>query len=350
MLSAQRTVSQSTEFIIGYRTDVRPFSDIAKPNPEGRLTEEIATEATDAVITGCIMNICTSVLENMPERADFTPVFKAVPSAVDRFDWLQNGKIHVLCDPATIDRIKLSFDSVMVSPPVYLTGIGVAEYTGDQWAYHWPCIGPVVCMIKGRTAPRAVEKIAVLGDFGASFSRVVDAHPYDEKVTLSDDDKQDVRNCKALATANKISLQRLKPEFIQDDLDSNFSAPTVVYGFTDHESLAKALCGGEIYYSVGDLEIISSALQSVRETSEPDCKARVNPNVLTEELYAVSVRVTKAMTTADKLALSFLRQMPIEIHKGQDSILVRSFVDNFDREKISRSLDLFFWSLVAGTK
>lgn len=48
------------------------------------------------------------------------------------------------------------------------------------------------------------------------------------------------------------------------------------------------------------------------------------------------------MTTADKLALSFLRQMSIEIHKGQDSILVRSFVDNFDRGKISRSFDLFF--------
>lgn len=256
----------------------------------------------------------------------------------------------MLCDPATIDRTRLPFDSVMVSPPVYLTGIGVAEYTGDQWAYHWPCIGPVVGIIKGTTAPRAVEKIAVLGDFGASFSRAVDAHPYDEKVTLSDDDKQDVRNCKALATAYKIPLQRLKPDFIQDDLDSNSSAPNVVYGFRDHESLAKALCGGEIYYSVGDLEIISSALQSVRETSEPDCKARVNPNVLTEERYAVFVRVTEAMTTADKLALSFLRQMSIEIHKGQDSILVRSFVDNFDRGKISRSPDLFFWSLVAETK
>ncbi len=56
------------------------------------------------------------------------------------------------------------------------------------------------------------------------------------------------------------------------------------------------------------------------------------------------------MDASDRLALQFMRQLSVEINRGTDSILVKSFADNFDRTAISRSLDLFFWSVVAGTQ
>ena len=128
------------------------------------------------------------------------------------------------------------------------------------------------------------------------------------------------------------------------------SAAVVVKSYPNHVALAQALCRGEIYYSVGDLEIVARALEAVTKNEMPDCPAEVDPQVFSEERYGIFVHISPEMNQSDRLAQAFLRQLSVEIHKGTDSALVRSFSDNFDRSRISRSLDLFFWSIVAGSE
>ncbi len=344
-LGAEPALAQS-QLTIGVRTDAPPFSYLAEPNPEGRLTDYSPEQASGEVYTGYMVNICASVLEEMQKTREFSVSWVPVP-ARDRFTALEDGQINILCDPATITQERLSIPGVLVSPPVYLSGVGRAETTRDQWAGHWPCIGPIAGVVEGTTAPRSVRLIAESFGFGETFSPRVLAHPDVDSVTLDADEKESLTRCPSAVAKITRDVGPLA-EYVSEDINqTDPAAAYVVRSYPDHEALAKALCDGEIYYSVGDLEIVTLALKSYME-KEPDCPARSDPQVYSEERYGIFIRLSNQMDDADQLALAFLQQLTIDIHKGQDSILVRSFSDNFDRQKISRSLDLFLWNLVAG--
>ncbi|WP_425090756.1 hypothetical protein [Tropicimonas sp. S265A] len=346
-MPSSTNAEQETELVVGYRAEVPPFSYLAAARPDGRLTSEVESEEAGRVITGFMINVCYSVIQEMKKHNSFRVRFKEIASAQKRFEFLEAGEIHVLCDPATINQERLAIPSVMVSPPVYLSGIGVAEYDGRQWPYFWPCIGSVVGVVQGTTAFGAVKTIAEANGFGPTFSPFVERYLYNDVASPFQLPAEEVPNCNAQAQADSVALQKL------DDMATAYAArtaPPVVRDFSDHKSLATALCKGEIYYSVGDLEIIARALSSVKNSGQQDCAASVNSLVFTEERYGIFAHVSKEMTETDRLVLSFLRQLSIEIHKGEDSVLVRSFIDNFKRSEISRSLDVFFWSVVAGSK
>ncbi len=331
---------------VGVRTDAPPFSYLAKPDPEGRLTKYSPIQPSGEVYTGYMVNLCATVLDEMQKSRNFTVSWVAVP-AKDRFTKLEDGQIDILCDPATITQERLAIPGVMVSPPVYLSGVGRAETTRDQWAGHWPCIGPIAGVVEGTTAPRSVRLIAENFGFGETFSPLVLAHPDVDNVVLDAKEKESLTRCPGAVEQITRDVGPVATYVSAEVAETDPSAAFVVRSYPDHEALAKALCDGEIYYSVGDLEIVTLALQTYME-KVPDCPARADPQVYSEERYGVFVRVSDQMTETDQLALAFLRQLSIDIHKGQDSLLVRSFSDNFDRQKISRSLDLFLWNIVAG--
>lgn len=350
LLASGPAAAQRADLVVGYRADVPPFSSVAQPAPDGRLTVQARADPADPsgpVITGYMISLCATVLEEMRKREEFSVDYRAIGSAADRFALLERGEIDLLCDPATINQERLEIASVMVSPPVYLSGIGVAGHAGRLWTYHWPCSGPLVGIVEGTTAARAVQRIAKAGGFGPTFSEVIAAHPYGAEIVLSERDAKELANCAAQAASDGIDAQRLKP-------GRTAAEAIAVRDFETHEALAAALCSGEIYYSVGDLEIIAQALQAVRQRDQPDCQAEINPQVFSEERYGIFVHVSEGLKAdpeiarRDRLVVAFLRQLSVEIHKGTQSLLVRSFADNFERRNISRSLDLFFWSIVAG--
>ncbi len=340
------SVTAEADLIVGVRTDAPPFSYLAVRDREGRLTSDTPPLASGEVFTGYMANICATVLEELQKSRDFTVEWKAI-EARDRFTDLQSGKINILCDPATITQERLSYPGVLVSPPVYLSGVGRAETTRDQWAGHWPCIGPVAGIVEGTTAPRSIRLIAEKYGFGETFSEIVRMHPDVDKVVLSDDEKKRLTDCPDAVAGLTWDVGSLAKYVSADAADTDPDAAYVVRSYPNHEKLAQALCDGQIYYSVGDLEIVTLALKSYIERN-PDCQARADAQVYSEERYGIFVHLSDQMNSSDQLALAFLRQLTIEIHKGHDSILVRSFSDNFDRNKISRSLDLFLWNLVAG--
>ncbi|WP_299675823.1 transporter substrate-binding domain-containing protein [uncultured Roseobacter sp.] len=347
LLCFQPDPTSAADLTIGVRADAPPFSYLTVPRSEGRDTEDAPSDVPGKVFTGYIVNICTEVIAEMQKTRHFTVRFEEL-EAKNRFTALQSGDIDVLCDPATIDQSRLRAPTVMVSSPVFLSGVGVAQSNLRQWAGHWPCIGPVVGIVEGTTARRAVQLIAEEFGFGETFSRVVRAHPDPEKVTLSQDDANSLDRCASAAQNFGIDPVRLASYTASGRTTDEISSAVAVREYANHRALARALCQNEVYYSVGDLEIVARALDAVIAEEMPDCDVRINPQVFSEERYGIFVHISDVMDHTDRLALAFLRQLSIEINKGHNSILVRSFADNFDRTKISRSLDLFFWSVVAG--
>ncbi|MBR9837867.1 MAG: amino acid ABC transporter substrate-binding protein [Rhodobacteraceae bacterium] len=337
------------DLIVGVRSDAPPFAYLGPRRTEGRMTVDAPSGQGDMVFTGYMVNVCTGALEELRKRETFTVEYLAV-DAPDRFEELRAGRIDILCDPATITRERLAGENVYVSPPVYLSGVGRAQVSERQWVAHWPCIGPVVGVVNGTTAPRAVKLMADEFGFGETFSDVVQRHPDVDRVVLSESEANDLTRCAAVAEKFGRDPETLAPYTNPDPALTDPSAAVAVRSYPNHRALARALCSGEIYYSVGDLEIVSRAIAAIRETEFRDCTARVDPQVFSEERYGIFVHVSDEMDRSDRLALAFLRQLSIEIHKGYDSILVRSFADNFDRARISQSLDIFLWSVVAGAE
>ncbi|MEO0439125.1 MAG: hypothetical protein AAF098_19785 [Pseudomonadota bacterium] len=334
------------ELVVGVRGETMPFSSLVTPDLEGRLTEDSKPNADGLVYSGYMASLCASVISEMRKSFDFSVRWQEV-EAVHRFSELSSGNINILCDPATITRARLEVDTVLVSPPVYLSGVGRAYYDGRLWPGHWPCVGPLVGVVRGTTATRSVISIAEQFGFDETFTPIVSAYPIVDEVTLTVEDRAKIERCfSAMQDSEDVDIGLLAeyadPNNIQPD------RALVVRSYANHQEMARALCSGEIYFSVGDLEIIASAISSVQSQGF-NCPVKIDPEVFSEERYGVFVSISDGFNEVDRLTLAFLRQLSIEIHKGSDSILVRSFVDFFDRDRISQSLDLFYWSLVSGS-
>ena len=338
--------AQEADLVIGVRDDAPPFSWRA-PAVEGvRDTPNAPSDVPDEVFTGFMVNVCAAVIDAMRYEERFTVRYEPV-SAAERFPKLNAGEIDVLCDPATINAERLSQPHIHVSPPVYLSGVGLVESSRRQWFAHWPCIGPIVGIVAGTTAQRAIVLIANQFGFGENFSPIVAAYPTPDEIELSEEDMGRLSRCEEVAEDSEIDLASLASYTNPNPALTDPNAAVTVRSFANHNRLARALCTGQIYYSVGDLEIVGRALEQMRQEM-PDCEARIISQPYTEERYGIFAHISPNMDRSDRLALAFLRQLSIEIHSGRNSVLVRSFTDNFDRANISRSLDLFFWSVVAG--
>jgi ABC-type amino acid transport substrate-binding protein len=319
------TAAAQTTITIGVRRDARPFSYVKPTNPESW--------------GGYVVDVCKHVLEKMKTRANFDYTFKPVNPST-RFEELSAGDIQILCDPATIDEERVALPNVLVSQPIYLSGIGNAKATKyPQWRGHWPCVGPVVGVVEGTTARSAiVEKMATENRFGVTFSQKVLQHRVVNAVTPSPAEEEQFQRCASVAETDGIDLKRL----------TSADAPgPVIKTFEDHVSLAEAVCTQRVLYSVGDLEIIAEALIEAKKRN-PECKFEIGAEVASEERYGIFLHVSDDWTEADRLAIAFLRQLSIEIHQGHESVLIASFRDNFDASKVSRTLDQFFWNVVAG--
>lgn len=324
LLSVTSSWAQTT-LVVGVREDAPPFSYLESSNPE--------------IYSGYVVQICTHVLEKMREGRNFEIKFSPLKPST-RFTELSEGRVDVLCDPATIDRERLTLPGVMVSQPIYLSGIGIATATRfNQWIAHWPCIGPIVGVVEGTTTRSTViDQMAKDSRFGASFGEKIQQHPNVDQVTLSEQEADQFRRCKDKAEQDSVKLSRLNTEPMPDP---------IVMSFPDHFALAKAVCDQKVLFSVGDLEIIATALQIAKDKN-PDCAFEVDPEVTSEERYGIFVHVSERMDDTDRLAIAFLRQLSIEIHKGRDSALISSFRNNFEVAKVSRTLDLFYWNVIAG--
>lgn len=322
-----QTQTQPPELVVGVRADAPPFS--------------YRTGRGVADYSGYMVEVCTRVLNRLRATQEFRLRFEPVAPA-ERFSSLSAGTINILCDPATIDQDRLQLPNVMVSQPIYLSGIGMAGAARrDAWVAHWPCIGAIVGVVEGTTSrSNVIEDMAREDRFGVSFGEKIFQHPDVDKVVLTDLETDQFSRC-----GEKAGLDGVDPALL-----TTASTPgPVIKSFLNHSDLARAVCAQTVMYSVGDLEIIAAALKAAQR-DDPDCRFDIDPKVASEERYGIFVHVSDAVAPADKVTLAFLRQLSIEIHKGRESVLVSSFRNNFDVEKLSHTLDLFFWNVIAGGK
>lgn len=327
--------------IVGVRKDAGPFSFFEGTEKADR--NDKADQQSDSAYGGYVVDICKTVFEAAFQDERVT--FEAVTPG-ERFEKLINGEIQILCDPSTITAARLEHEDIQVSQPIYLSGVGIALFEGNQWVGHWPCRASVVGIVENTTAKDVLKRIAKREAFGPTFStRVAQSADPGVAPALSDfDDPPNIARCNESAKAQGV-------KGYTDIVASTHVAPPVVKTYSNHSDLARAVCTGEVYYSVGDLEIIGAALMAYRDSApgqkEP-CEAKVLNRVYSTERYGIYTHLSDADTTRNRMVRKFMRQLSIEIHKGYESVLVKSFRKNLDAAKISNSLDQFFWNVISG--
>lgn len=336
--------ASSAQLVLGLRADAPPFSfhDDDPVNASGANPVVIG----DKVFRGIVVSICQNVIVSMLKSENFTPVFQEVETVPDRFDDLETGEIRVLCGPSTITQNRLKRQNLLVSQPLYLSGIGFARQVeeGKSWFGHWPCLGPFVGIVKSTTSEtRGVERILEAGGFGAYVSNSMNSYPGNlyGKVTLTERHQNMFERCFDKVRGPKDVPEDLPP------VTAGWSGDTIslVREYENHNDLAAAFCRGDIQYYVGDVEIVGSVLNR-KARSDENCTYKLEPRTFSEERYGIFVHIAGDGSPEDRLAILFLKHLSIEIHKGKNSVLVNAIKNNFRGGKISPSLDVFIWNVV----
>lgn len=319
---------------IGIRSDAAPFAtDTPRAFLQPDRTSRFLEDADGTEYGGYVIEICVAALLAMEASGTFTYEVKVIDEARSRFDLLEEGAFDILCDPATITGDRLAAPGILVSQPLYLSGIGIARATlQTPWNWHWPCTGALIGVVEGTTSQSGIiEQMAREELFDNQFSsRLLEGGLAEEHFS----------NCEQYAAEDDSNeLRRVLP--------ASAPPPPKIEVFNSHRSLAAALCRQEILFSIGDLEIISRALTFQRETADEDCSFEVDRRVVSQERYGIYARFSQNEIEKNVLLLDFFRSLSRTIHRGRDSILVEAFRDYFDVSEISQSLDVFYTNVIA---
>jgi ABC-type amino acid transport substrate-binding protein len=390
---------QAAELKLGLRADAPPFSHRKRGIAAGTPDDPNAlVEVNASDYSGYMVDICKRVAASMPRSGDGAMTVKWYEvTSENRFDKLNAGAIDVLCDPTTLTAERLRKENVMASQPVYLSGVGIASNPAldEVWNFYWPCRGALIGVVKGSTAADGgIERIREARGFSATAMSVLNAYPLakagrpteltphhlgrlgqcgDEapdaapQTPTADTQKADAAS--AAEEGKKVAAQtstqadapietpkaETQPENAVVDANASkvgakgaVGAPAkrkakpLIREFATHEDLAAAFCAGQVYSYVGDVEIVSRML-----LLQNRCAFAISPKTFSEERYAIFAHVSSQYSPQDALAVSFLRQLSIEVHRGRKSVLVDAFEENFGGADVSPTLDVFMWSVVA---
>lgn len=278
------------QIIVGVRSDARPFSYRTGARHEERLFPDYG---------GYMIEICRRVLSDMTSSAgpfrDHTVVTRKVDAA-NRFTMLDSGGVDMLCGPDSITPNRLT--SYNVSHPVFLSGLTWVTVRGESFPQHRYC-GPILGLL-ARTTAETVG-LQVLADRNELFRFDQALEQYLNKVSkggnlsrrtsmLSDMDAFTARFLgvpRRAARSEKTWVEPIDSGTIEtDECPGGFDSGPIVH-FSSHDAGLEALCDGEIFYYLGDRDILKS-----RVAGMPTCDLDVKPKTMTKEAYGVFFRRT----------------------------------------------------------
>jgi hypothetical protein len=345
---------------IGVRADARPFSyrsdtllDVLSAATPGPLAGQ--------KYTGYMVKICDSVLNEMivdprpglslsRTRIEIVDIDERMREARTngnaqdiggRFRYLvrEPGEgapepiIDILCDPATINNERRR--GLMISPPVYLTGISYVSQRRMRTAQ-----GP------GDSCPQPSFQeegridflFGVVGNTNAATSGIralvaAEEMPQDRDALIQflrgEDPQETCRVSQEILRQIKQSEERLSAAWV--------GGP--VLAFTTHAEAAQAFCDGEIYYYVGDREIIVNSVASI-----PGCEYGNGTRTFTTDRYAIFGRIDYDNPEQAKLVARFFEILSQKI-LSHPSIMDQAFYDTFHPTQPTKTLDFFFRSV-----
>lgn len=300
---------------IGVREDARPFSHLSDQGQPGVDTPRPGLPRSHG-FTGYVVAICEAALEagqrnrrsGFPAEMGFETV---VVNAQNRFDALLDGRIDILCDPATITPRRLT--DLMVSMPIYLSAVTYAE--PREFPGELPCqniVGVVSETTADMTGLRSIIAAGSWPRFGGRVSAALD----------------------------QIGPEgNAGPRVLPDDPECGAE---VIRYYGNHTDLARDFCAAETLFYVGDVEILQRQIR-VREGCE--ARSRILPAVFTNERYAIYARRTSETPETAAAILTFMGELSELVYR-RPSLLLNEFAEHFDRGTASEKLRAFYWGLL----
>lgn len=310
---------ENNTLVVGVRADAAPFS-YSVQGPEILRPERIIGDIGKKGYAGYVVQICDEVITQIKREPTRNLDIKVVKvSAQDRFKKLRDGTIDILCGPSTIKEERI-YD-LLVSVPIYLSGISFAKQKEFPNKY----CGHLVGFVGTTTAQTdGIREILAEGEWPRYNKTLTD---YLSNPDAWENDDPDCVNSELIQGGEK------NPEAL------NKSNDTPIKAFKDHNALADAFCNNDVLYYVGDIEIVSAKL-----SERKSCEFELANRTFSEERYAIYTRSPSTSTDKALYLFKFMGELARQIYKP-DSLLIKSFKNNFIGYQPSPKLELFYWSI-----
>lgn len=309
------------EIRIGVRDSARPFSYVTRLSP-GIPAPKFGPLRAGGY-DGYMVYICDEVLKQMmlsptgtqtlgANQVKIVPIDQEMESrgGEDRTDLL-GEEIDILCDPATIDRERVR--RYAVSLPLFTTSVGFLRFGG----------GLAYSRCNNDTGK------ALIGAVGAT-----NAVTYGVKAILDQGEWKEPKMHEDVVKA----LQR--PDGGTEDCPHiTGKVSGIIWTGATHDQVAHQFCQGNLFYYVGDLEIISEHASLI-----PGCNFTASSENFTDDRYAIYASIDYN----DEQKALFLGRFFDILNRDivtSDSLLDRAYFAEFGMRPRSQKLEAFFWSM-----
>jgi len=289
------------QIIVGVRPDARPFS---------YRTASRLDESTLPDFGGYMIEICRRVLADMTTGSGPFHNFIVVAREVDvanRFHALETESVDMLCGPDSITPNRLA--AYNVSHPVFLSGLTWVTIEDEDFPRRAHC--DAIIGLLARTTAETIG-LQVLADNNELFRFDEALEQYLAKVRRGGNTRHDrsllsnlqkflSKNLNAPSQARTSGLQWVEPvrpgTIKTEECPNGFNSGPVVQ-FSSHSAGLKALCSGDIFYYLGDRDILRSKVAGM-----PSCLFDVKPETMTREAYGAYFRKTQVDLQAESNSL-----------------------------------------------
>lgn len=240
--------------------------------------------------------------------------------------------IDILCDPATITNARRT--GLIISPPVYLTGVSYLEQPGISRQ-----IGSVddgSCPQIPPDNPKGAKFLfGLVGNTSSARAGI--------RALLATNEMPQYRD--ALITFLRgesdcqLDIQQGRAiRILQNNLNVEISGSVMM--FRSHEQAAEAFCGGQIANYIGDREIILANVNSI-----PGCDFTNGDRTFTTDRYAIFGRLDYAENPEKALRVARFFEILSQKIVSHPSIIDQAFYDTFHPTSPTTTLDMFFRSV-----
>lgn len=321
-LAGSGTLGRTAELVVGVRVDAPPFAFHAKILEASDAvaswpTEKSSGSLVDNGFSGYVVTICSNALRALAE--DGVQIATRPVNAKNRFELLESGDIHVLCDPATVtrDRAKIAVPSA----PIYLSAI---TYARKEPIPNLDTCKVRVGFVGETTAPHGLRQII--------------------------ETNTEPRYWEDVGTALQALENEESSPMVQRSDGNVCEGSPIVKRYDDHQQLATDFCAGRTLFYIGDVEIVRSmlALQNCIDNSV------IAPAIYSNERYAIFF-AKPSDTTPNKEILQFQMKFYSRFSPSsertakstpeQRSILFEAFQGTRELTSPSKALRTFFWAV-----
>jgi len=349
-MNAGTEIQQSKgQIIVGVRPDARPFSYRTGARHDERILPDFG---------GYMIEICRRVLSDMttgngPFR-DYTVVTRPV-NASNRFEMLMNERIDILCGPDSITPNRLG--AYNVSHPVFLSGLTWVTVRNEDFPQRAHC-QPILGLL-ARTTAETVG-LQVLADRNELFRFDSALEQYLTIVSKDNVARKQVNMLSEMEAFTSHYFSKSRPadgsdkkweepvdsrQIVTEECPDGFESGPVVQ-FSSHDDGLEALCNRDIFYYLGDRDILKS-----RVAGMPNCNFDVKSKTMTREAYGVFFRKTRRdLSQAGKPGRSFpdsalqaeFNNVLLRLMQESANILDYEFRREFAPEAATADLQRFF--------